>query len=84
MNLKPVLGKVIIQVDKQDEKIGNTNLFVPEVTREKELGLGLCLTGKYKGKKVCYKKYAGDEMEVDSKSLFVVDEEDILAVVKEV
>lgn len=79
MNLKPALGKAIIQVNKQDERIGNTKLVMPEAAKEKELGFGLCLTGEYKDKQVYYKKYAGDEIELDGKFLFIVDEEDILA-----
>ncbi len=82
MNLKPTLGKVIIEVKKEDGKIGNTNLIMPNVAREKELGHGLCLSGEWEGKEVYYKKYSGDEVEVDGKFLFIVDEEDVIATIE--
>lgn len=78
-----MLGKVIIEVKKEDGKIGNTDLVMPEAAEEKELGYGLCLAGKWKGKYVYYKKYSGDELEIDGKFLFIVDEEDVLAFVKQ-
>ena len=83
MNLKPTLGKVIIEVKKEEGKIGNTNLIMPEAAKEKELGFGLCLSGEYEGKHVYYKKYSGDELEIDGKILFIIDEEDLLCVVDE-
>ena len=79
MNLKPAEGKVIIEVKKQSNKIGNTNLIMPDAAREKELGYGLCLSGEYKGKNVYYKKYSGDELAIEDQFYFIVDEEDILA-----
>lgn len=80
MNLNPVLGKVLIEVKKQDEKIGNTKLVMPIAAQEKELGFGLCLSGEYKDRQVYFKKYSGDEIEKDGKTIFVVDEEDLLCV----
>ena len=82
MNLEPTLGKVIIEVKKGEGKIGNTNLVMPEAAKEKELGYGLCLSGEWEGKHVYYKKYSGDELEIDGRFLFIVDEEDVLAFVK--
>jgi co-chaperonin GroES (HSP10) len=79
MNLKPVEGKVIIEVKKQEGKIGNTKLIMPEAAKEKELGFGLCLSGQWEGKYIYYKKYSGDELEIEGRSLFIVDDEDILA-----
>lgn len=81
MNLSPVLGKVIVEVKKEDSRIEGTRLVIPEVAREKELGYGVCLSGEYKGKQVYFKKYSGDEIEIDGKNLFVIDEEDLLCVV---
>ena len=49
---------------------------------EKELGFGLCLSGEYKDRQVYFKKYSGDEIEKDGKTIFVVDEEDLLAFVE--
>lgn len=80
MNLKPVLGKVIVEIKKKDEKIGNTKLVMPVAAQEKELGFGLCLSGDYEGKNVYFKKYSGDEVEKDGKSYFIIDEEDLLAI----
>lgn len=82
MSLEPVLGKVIVEVKKQDEKIGNTKLVMPIAAQEKELGFGLCLSGDYKGKQVYFKKYSGDEIERDGKTLFIIDEEDLLALLE--
>jgi co-chaperonin GroES (HSP10) len=79
MNLKPVEGKVIIEVKKQDEKIGNTKLIMPSAAQEKELGFGLCLSGQWEGKHIYYKKYSGNELEIEGRFLFIVDEEDVLA-----
>lgn len=82
MNLKPTLGRTIIEVKKQDETIGNTKLVMPNAAREKELGYGMCLTGEYEGNNVYYKKYSGDEIDIDGKIYFVVDDEDIIAIVE--
>lgn len=79
MNLKPVLGKVIIEVKKEEGKIGKTNLIMPEAAKEKELGFGVCVVGEWEGKSVYYKKYSGDEIDIDGKIYFIVDEEDVLA-----
>ena len=81
MNLKPVLGKVIIKVVKQSNKIGNTNLIMPDAAKEKQLGMGLCMSGEYEGENVYYKKYMGEEIVDGEVSYFVIDEEDLLAVI---
>ena len=81
MNLKPALGKVIVEIKKRDEKIGNTKLVMPIAAQEKELGFGLCLSGDYEGMNVYFKKYSGDEIEKDGKIYFIIDEEDLLCVV---
>lgn len=79
MNLIPTENRVLIKVRKQDEHIGRTKLIMPEAAAEKELGFGECMSGEYKGKSVYFKKYSGDEIVVEGESLYVVDEEDILA-----
>ena len=82
MNLKPALGKVIVEIKKKDEKIGNTKLVIPIAAQEKELGFGLCLSGEYKDRQVYFKKYSGDEIERDGKIYFIIDEEDLLAILE--
>lgn len=82
MNLKPALGKVIVEIKKKDEKIGDTKLVMPIAAQEKELGFGLCLSGDYEGKNVYFKKYSGDEIERDGKIYFIIDEEDLLAILE--
>ena len=78
MNICPTDGRVIVK-PIADEKLGKSNLYIPDAAKEKRIGQGDCLTGEYKGKYVYYKQYVGEEIEEDGIKYEIVDEEDILA-----
>jgi len=98
MNLKPLFSKVIIKPPVQDkEKVTSFGLVIPE-TIEKEkptygdviaVGKGKVVNGKRipmevkVGDKVLFTKYAADEMKIDDEDYLVIEEEKIMAIIKE-
>lgn len=96
IKIKPLGGRVLIK-PLEEEEVTASGLIIPD-TAEKEkpqqgevVALG---TGKIgedgkkidftvkEGDKVMFKKYSPDEVEVDKVEYLVIDEDDILAVIK--
>lgn len=96
LKIKPLGGRVVVK-PLEEEEVTESGLIIPE-TAEKEkpqqgevMALG---TGKIAddgtvmkfnvkiGEKVVFKQYSPDEVEVDGVEYLVIDEDDILAIVK--
>jgi chaperonin GroES len=96
MKIKPLGGRVLIK-PLEEEEVTASGLIIPD-TAEKEkpqqgkvvaLGTGKIGEDGKKiafsvevGDKVVFKKYSPDEVEVDDVEYLVIDEDDILAIVK--
>lgn len=93
MKLVPMFGKVVVE---RDEATGKTEggIILPETAKEKPkkgkivaTSLGKWQAGKFietplkPGDAVLFTAYAGNEVEVDGKTLLLMDSDEILAVV---
>jgi len=74
-----IIGDRCLIKPEIEEKIGG--LYIPEAAKE-ETSRGECLQGEYEGDVVVFKKYSVQEIEVDGEEYFIVDTEDILAIVE--
>ena len=93
--LQPIGGYIL--VEPQDEQITTSGIVLPDTVdkekpqRGKVIALG---TGKLNdkgdkmpfsvkvGDKIMFKKYSPDEIEVDDKEYLIMEESDILAIIK--
>ena len=95
LELKPLYDRVIIEPSKTDEKTKGGVILPDSVEKEKPqegkviaVGRGKEVSGKFIrpevkiGDRVLYKKYGGDEIELDNKKVVILDSEDILAIIK--
>ena len=96
LNVQPLGGRVLVK-PLEEEEVTDSGLIIPD-TAEKEkpqqgeivaLGTGKVADDgsevKFNVKvkdKVLFKKYSPDEVEVDGVEYYVLEEEDILAVIK--
>ena len=95
MNLKPLGDKVIVEVlGAKDRSQGG--LYLPDSAQEKPqeakvlaVGSGKVLTnGKVvppeikTGDTVLFGKYSGSEIKLDGKELLIINQDDVLAVIK--
>ena len=91
--LKPLADRVVIEVQKQEEKTAG-GIVLPDTAKEKPLqgkvvavGQGRLEDGKripveaQVGDLVLYSKYAGTEVKVDNQEYLILRESDILAIV---
>ena len=95
MNLKPLGDKVIVEVLGSKDKTKG-GLYLPDTAQEKPqeakvlaVGSGKVLTnGKVvppdikAGDTVLFGKYSGSEVKVDGKELLIINQDDVLAVIK--
>lgn len=91
MNLKPVGDRVIVQPLKKEEVTASGIVLPDTVEKEQKaegeilaIGSGEKITklGLSKGKKVIYKKYGGEEVEINDVEYKILDHDDILAIVE--
>ncbi len=89
MNIKPLSDRVLIEPNPAEEKTAG-GLFIPDTAKEKPLaGKVLAVgpgTSEVKmevkvGDQVLYGKYAGTEVNFDSKDLIIMKQSDILAII---
>lgn len=91
-NVKPIGFRVLVKaLDTGSEKVLGSGLIIPDDGKESK-GRGTVVSlGTYTGKKewpisvgqvVMFKKYSPEEVEVEGEKYFVVDVDDILAVVE--
>jgi len=95
MNLKPIADKVIVEVLDAEEKTAG-GIIVPDTAKEKPqqgkviaVGDGKILpTGKSvpltvkPGDKILFGKYSGNEIKLGGSEYLIVNEDDILAILK--
>ncbi len=95
MNLKPLGDKVIVEVLSAEEKTKG-GIILPDTAKEKPQEAKVIAVGSGKvldngktvapevkaGDIVIFGKYSGSEVKVDGKEYLIIDNDDILAVVK--
>ena len=95
MNLKPIGDKVLVEVLEADEKTAG-GIVLPDTAKEKPqegkvvaVGDGKILpTGKTvplsvkPGDRILFGKYSGNEIKVGENEYLIVNEDDILAILK--
>lgn len=95
MNLKPLGDKVIVEVlGSKDRTKGG--LYLPDTAQEKPQEAKVLAVGSGKvlpngkvvppdikaGDTVLFGKYSGSEVKVDGKELLIINQDDVLAVIK--
>ena len=95
MNLKPLGGKIIVEVLKAEDKTRG-GIILPDTAKEKPQEAKVIAVGSGKtlengkviapdvkaGDIVIFGKYSGSEVKVDGKEYLIIDADDILAIVK--
>lgn len=95
MNLKPLGDKVIIEVLGAADKTAG-GLYLPDSAQEKPQEAKVLAVGSGKvlpngktippeiktGDKVLFGKYSGSEIKLDGKELLIINQDDVLAVIK--
>ena len=95
IKIKTLGKKVLVKPDKVEEKTAGGLVLPPSSTEGEKPETGVIIKlgeGTVKGKKVTFdvkvgdriyfKKYSPDEIEVDSEKYFILDSDDILAVLE--
>ncbi len=83
--MRPLFDRVILELVKEEEK-SDGGIVIPDAAKEKSLkatviAVGPAVTGGIKeGDLVMYAKYAGMDLKQQGKTLKIVSERDILAV----
>lgn len=91
MQLKPVGDRVIVKPLKKEE-VTKTGIVLPDTVDKEQKAEGEVLavgTGEkvtklnlVKGQKVIYKKYGGEEVEIEKEDYKILDHDDVLAIVE--
>ena len=95
MNIRPLGDRVIVRPSKEEEAT-KAGIILPDTAKEKPergevvaVGPGKLLENGTRasvsvkaGEKVLFKKYSPDELKVDGEEVYVLREEDILAVIE--
>jgi chaperonin GroES len=95
MNLKPLGDKIIVEVLQAGDKTKG-GIILPDTAKEKPqeakvlavgsgkvLGNGKVVAPEVKvGDTILFGKYSGNEVKVDGKELLIINQDDILAVIK--
>ena len=94
MNIKPLFDKVVIEQVEAEEKTSGGILLLakdqekPQMARVLTVGPGGIVDGKEivmqvkVGDKILYSKYAGSEFKLDGKTVTILRQSDILAIVE--
>jgi len=95
IKIKPLGKKVLVKPDKLEEKTAGGLVLPPSSTEGEKPETGVIIKlgeGTIKGKKITFdvkvgdrvyfKKYSPDEIEVDSEKYFILDSDDILAILE--
>ncbi len=86
MIIQPLGEYVLLSPKKQEEKTAS-GLYRPETAKEEKsqqatvISVGNSETVS-KGDNVLFKKFAGDEFEIEGKDYIIVKNEDIIAIIK--
>jgi chaperonin GroES len=95
LNLKPLADKVIVEVLEAQEKTKG-GIILPDTAKEKPQEAKVLAVGSGKvlpngkvvppevkvGDVVLFGKYSGSEVKLDGKEYLIIDQDDILAVIK--
>ncbi len=94
MKVIPLFDKVVVEITEQEETT-KSGFILPSAAKEKQtiatviaVGPGGIIDGKEVtmqvkvGDKVLFAKYAGSEFKVDGKTLTIIRQNDILAIVE--
>lgn len=95
MKLKPLFDRVVLSVEKREEKQTAGSILLPAPSEEKSqigkiiaCGEGGIIDGKDIkmqvgiGNRVLFSKFAGTEIKVDGKEYLVIRQTDILAIIE--
>ena len=94
MNIKPLFDKVVIeQVEAEEKTVGGIILLAkdqekPQMAKVLAVGPGGIIDGKEVvmqvkvGDKILYSKYAGSEFKLEGKTVTILRQSDILAIVE--
>ncbi|MBE5732612.1 MAG: co-chaperone GroES [Clostridiales bacterium] len=94
MNIKPLFDKVVIEQVEAEEKTSGGILLLakdqekPQMAKVLAVGPGGIVDGKEivmqvkVGDKILYSKYAGSEFKLDGKTVTILRQSDILAIVE--
>ena len=94
MNIRPLFDKVVIeQVEAEEKTLGGIVLLAkdqekPQMAKVLAVGPGGIVDGKEVvmqvkvGDKILYSKYAGSEFKLDGKTVTILRQSDILAIVE--
>lgn len=95
MNVRPLGDRILVKPSKEDEAT-KSGIILPDTAKEKpekgeviavgsgkllENGTRVAVSVKV-GEKVLFKKYSPDEIKVDGAELYVLREDDLLAVIE--
>lgn len=86
MNIKPLFGYVLVKPVETEEKT-SFGIIIPDNAKEKpEIGevkeVGVDSKVVKVGQKILYKKWGGNEVTVDNEDWLLIEEADIMAIVK--
>ena len=86
MNVKPIGDRVLVQLEKGEEKTAG-GIYIPETAQEKtqtgivmEVGDDKDAITVKKGDKIMYDKYAGTAVSIEGKEFLLLKMADILAI----
>ncbi len=91
MKLKPMDDRLVLELIDESEERTASGLIIPDTAKEKPImgkvvavGTDEDLREKIKeGDKVLFAKYGGEEINIDGKTLKIVQRADVLAVVED-
>ena len=87
MNIKPLGGRIVVKLVKQDEKTEG-GIYLPETANKEKpqrgdvIAVGPDFKGVKKGDKVLFAKYGGTEIKIEDEEYLVLSEDDVLAVIE--
>ena len=96
MKIKPLGDNIVVKLLKKEETTAS-GIFLPETMDEKKkaegevmaVGLGKILKNGQRaqmevmvGQKILFKKWGGDDVEVDGQEYKIINQEDVLAIIE--
>lgn len=94
MDIQPIGDKILVR-PLPEEEVTKSGIYLPDTAKEKPqegevlaVGEGKWIEGKLvplsvkAGDRVIFTKYGGDEIKVDGEELKIIEEKDVLAIVK--
>ena len=89
VKIQPLGSRVLVRPDNEAESRTSSGLYIPETAKEKPQTGEIIAIGEDEeeikvkvGQKVLYPKYTGTEIKLDGVDHIIMDDDDILAIVK--